>query len=47
MQGYIIKVLNIKLIKILAMIKEAAGTRIFKNRQDKAFKTIVKKEIKV
>ncbi|KAI9798206.1 MAG: Structural maintenance of chromosomes protein 2 [Piccolia ochrophora] len=47
MQGRITKVLNMKAIEILAMIEEAAGTRMFEDRRDKAFKTMAKKEMKV
>jgi structural maintenance of chromosome 2 len=47
MQGRITKVLNMKPVEILAMIEEAAGTRIFEDRRDKAFKTMSKKEMKV
>ena len=47
MQGRITKVLNMKAVEILAMIEEAAGTRMFEDRRDKAFKTMSKKEMKV
>ena len=47
MQGRITKVLNMKPVEILAMIEEAAGTRMFEDRRDKAFKTMAKKELKV
>ncbi|KAL9104392.1 MAG: hypothetical protein Q9163_000650 [Psora crenata] len=47
MQGRITKVLNMKPVEILAMIEEAAGTRMFEDRRDKAFKTMGKKELKV
>ncbi|KAF2188611.1 RecF/RecN/SMC protein [Zopfia rhizophila CBS 207.26] len=47
MQGRITKVLNMKPEEILAMIEEAAGTRMFEDRRDKAFKTMAKKEMKV
>ncbi|KAF1987525.1 putative nuclear condensin complex subunit Smc2 [Aulographum hederae CBS 113979] len=47
MQGRITKVLNMKAVEILAMIEEAAGTRMFEDRRDKAFKTMTKKELKV
>ena len=36
-----------KAVEILAMIEEAAGTRMFEDRRDKAFKTMAKKELKV
>jgi len=41
------KVLNMKSTEILAMIEEAAGTRMFEDRRDKAFKTMAKKDKKV
>jgi structural maintenance of chromosome 2 len=47
MQGRTTKVLNMKPVEILAMIEEAAGTRMFEDRRDKAFKTMAKKEMKV
>lgn len=47
MQGRITKVLNMKPVEILAMIEEAAGTRMFEDRRDKALKTMGKKEMKV
>lgn len=47
MQGRITKVLNMKPVETLAMIEEAAGTRMFEDRRDKAFKTMAKKEMKV
>lgn len=47
MQGKITKVLNMKSVEILAMIEEAAGTRMFEDRRDKAFKTMGKKEMKL
>lgn len=47
MQGRITKVLNMKPAEILAMIEEAAGTRMFEDRRDKALKTMDKKETKV
>ena len=47
MQGRITKVLNMKPVEILSMIEEAAGTRMFEDRRDKAFKTMNKKEMKV
>ena len=36
-----------KPVEILAMIEEAAGTRMFEDRKDKAYKTMTKKEMKV
>ncbi|KAL8710578.1 MAG: hypothetical protein Q9220_004802 [cf. Caloplaca sp. 1 TL-2023] len=47
MQGRITKVLNMKPVEILAMIEEAAGTRMFEDRKEKAHKTMTKKETKV
>lgn len=47
MQGRITKVLNMKPAEILAMIEEAAGTRMFEDRKEKANKTMAKKEMKV
>src|SRR5215216_2743620 len=47
MQGRITKVLNMKPVEILALIEEAAGTRMFEDRRDKAFKTMAKKDKKV
>ena len=47
MQGKITKVLNMKPQEILAMIEEAAGTRMFEDHKDKAIKTMEKKEAKL
>ncbi|KAH7101636.1 condensin complex subunit SMC2 [Auriculariales sp. MPI-PUGE-AT-0066] len=47
MQGRITKVLNMKPQEILGMVEEAAGTRMFEERKDKAKKTMSKKEKKV
>ncbi|KAI0075030.1 hypothetical protein K474DRAFT_1461296 [Panus rudis PR-1116 ss-1] len=47
MQGRITKVLNMRPQEILAMIEEAAGTRMFEERKDKAKKTMGKKEKRV
>ncbi|KAI9291667.1 RecF/RecN/SMC protein [Neoconidiobolus thromboides FSU 785] len=47
MQGKITKVLNMKPPEILAMIQEAAGTRMFEEKKEKALKTIAKKEVKL
>jgi structural maintenance of chromosome 2 len=47
MQGRITKVLNMKAVEILAMIEEAAGTRMFEDRRDKALKTMSKKDLKL
>lgn len=46
-QGRITKVLNMKAVETLAMIEEAAGTRMFEDRRDKALKTMAKKELKL
>ncbi|KAM9915692.1 hypothetical protein OXX80_013897, partial [Metschnikowia pulcherrima] len=43
MQGKITKVLNMKPSEVLALIEEAAGTRTFEDRKDKALKTMAKK----
>eukprot|EP01098_Paradermamoeba_levis_P016998 TRINITY_DN9495_c0_g1_i1.p1 TRINITY_DN9495_c0_g1~~TRINITY_DN9495_c0_g1_i1.p1 ORF type:complete len:584 (-),score=203.12 TRINITY_DN9495_c0_g1_i1:5-1756(-) len=47
MQGRITKVLNMKPPEILAMIEEAAGTRMFEVKKMNALKTIEKKQKKV
>lgn len=47
MQGRITKVLNMKPVEILAMIEEAAGTRMFEDRKEKALKTMAKKNKKM
>ncbi|KAL2872352.1 condensin subunit SMC2 [Aspergillus lucknowensis] len=47
MQGRITKVLNMKAVEILSMIEEAAGTRMFEDRREKAVKTMNKKELKL
>lgn len=47
MQGRITKVLNMKPVEILSMIEEAAGTRMFEDRKEKAGKTMAKKELKL
>lgn len=47
MQGRITKVLNMKPSEILSLIEEAAGTRMFEDRREKAIKTMAKKEKKV
>lgn len=39
--------LNMKPTEILSMIEEAAGTRMFEDRRDKALKTMAKKDKKV
>ncbi len=47
MQGRITKVLNMKPPEILAMIEEAAGTRMFETKKQASIKTIEKKQSKV
>nr|XP_030113530.3 structural maintenance of chromosomes protein 2 [Taeniopygia guttata] len=47
MQGKITKVLNMKPPEILAMIEEAAGTRMYESKKISAQKTIEKKELKL
>lgn len=47
MQGRITKVLNMKPPEILAMIEEAAGTRMFEERKEKALSQIAKKDKKL
>ncbi|KAF7722002.1 Structural maintenance of chromosomes protein 2 [Apophysomyces ossiformis] len=47
MQGRITKVLNMKPMEILSMVEEAAGTKMFEDRKNKAFITMAKKERKV
>ncbi|KAF8581956.1 condensin complex subunit SMC2 [Ramaria rubella] len=47
MQGRITKVLNMRPQEILGMVEEAAGTRMFEERKDKAKKTMDKKEKRV
>ncbi|KAI5806929.1 hypothetical protein EDC01DRAFT_6535 [Geopyxis carbonaria] len=47
MQGRITKVLNMKPKEILALLEEAAGTRMFDERREKAVRTIEKKDKKV
>ncbi|KAH9917715.1 condensin complex subunit SMC2 [Fomitopsis serialis] len=47
MQGRITKVLNMRPQEILGMVEEAAGTRMFEERKDKAKKTMGKKEKRV
>jgi len=47
MQGRITKVLNMRPQEILGMVEEAAGTRMFEEKKDKALKTMAKKEKKV
>ncbi|CCE62594.1 hypothetical protein TPHA_0C04440 [Tetrapisispora phaffii CBS 4417] len=47
MQGKITKVLNMKPTEILALIEEAAGTKMFEDRREKAIRTMAKKETKL
>ncbi|AQZ14729.1 SMC2 (YFR031C) [Zygosaccharomyces parabailii] len=47
MQGKITKVLNMKPNEILSLIEEAAGTKMFEDRKEKAQRTMVKKELKL
>ncbi|KAI0367877.1 condensin complex subunit SMC2 [Pilatotrama ljubarskyi] len=47
MQGRITKVLNMRPQEILGMVEEAAGTRMFEERKEKAIRTIAKKEKRV
>ncbi|KAF5292378.1 hypothetical protein FQA39_LY03412 [Lamprigera yunnana] len=47
MQGRITKVLNMKPFEILAMIEEAAGTRMYETKRQQAQKTIEKKDSKL
>ncbi|KAJ6583189.1 condensin complex subunit SMC2 [Mycena sp. CBHHK59/15] len=47
MQGKITKVLNMRPQEILGMVEEAAGTRMFEDRKEKAIKTMSKKDKKV
>ncbi|KAI9278187.1 SMC2 protein [Phascolomyces articulosus] len=47
MQGKITKVLNMKPAEILSMVEEAAGTKMFEDRKNKAIVTMGKKERKV
>lgn len=47
MQGKITKVLNSRPAEILALIEEAAGTRTFEDRKEKAERTMQKKDAKL
>ncbi|NXR60164.1 SMC2 protein, partial [Rhadina sibilatrix] len=47
LQGQITKVLNMKPVEILAMIEEAAGTRMYESKKITVQKTIEKKESKL
>lgn len=47
MQGKITKVLNMPPAQILALVAEAAGTKLFEDRREKAVKTMAKKDTKL
>ncbi|CAD1781801.1 similar to Saccharomyces cerevisiae YFR031C SMC2 Subunit of the condensin complex [Maudiozyma barnettii] len=47
MQGKITKVLNMKPTEILSLIEEAAGTKMYEDRREKAERTMAKKEEKL
>ncbi|KAF8059920.1 condensin complex subunit SMC2 [Lyophyllum atratum] len=47
MQGRITKVLNMRPQEILGMVEEAAGTRMFEERKERAIKTMAKKDKRV
>lgn len=47
MQGRITKILSMKPQEISSMLEETAGTRMYKDRKDKALATINKKQLKV
>eukprot|EP00178_Gracilaria_changii_P013264 TRINITY_DN374_c0_g1_i1.p1 TRINITY_DN374_c0_g1~~TRINITY_DN374_c0_g1_i1.p1 ORF type:complete len:1218 (-),score=243.56 TRINITY_DN374_c0_g1_i1:9559-13212(-) len=47
MQGRITKVINMKPVEVLAMIEEAAGTKMYENKKEAALRTIERKERKV
>jgi structural maintenance of chromosome 2 len=47
MQGKITQVLNMKPTQILGMIQEAAGTRLYEDRKEKALKAMEKKDLKL
>ncbi|KAK5782324.1 condensin subunit SMC2 PWA37_005328 [Arxiozyma heterogenica] len=47
MQGKITKVLNMKPKEILSLIEEAAGTKMFEDRKEKAERTMARKEVKL
>lgn len=44
MQGKITKVVNMKPPEVLSMIEEAAGTRLFEDKKEKALKQITKRD---
>eukprot|EP00803_Ostreobium_quekettii_P008115 evm.model.scf_1196.2 EVM.evm.TU.scf_1196.2 scf_1196:22993-35278(-) len=47
MQGRITKVLNMKPPEILAMLEEAAGTKLYEEKKDRAVKTMDKRDAKL
>lgn len=47
MQGKITKVLNMRPDEILSLIEEAAGTKMYEDRREKAQKTMAKKDVKL
>jgi structural maintenance of chromosome 2 len=47
MQGKITHVLNMKPQQILGMVEEAAGTRLYEDRKEKAIKIMEKKDLKL
>jgi structural maintenance of chromosome 2 len=47
MQGKITHVLNMKSNQILGMVEEAAGTRLYEDRKEKAIKVMEKKDLKL
>ncbi|KAJ3345702.1 Structural maintenance of chromosomes protein 2, partial [Kappamyces sp. JEL0680] len=47
MQGKITHVLNMKANQILGMVEEAAGTRLYEDRKEKAIKMMEKKDLKL
>lgn len=47
MQGKITKVLNMRPKEILSLIEEAAGTKMFEDRREKAERTMARKEVKL
>lgn len=47
MQGKITKVLNMRPAEVLSLIEEAAGTRMFEERKDRAIRTMARKDAKL
>jgi structural maintenance of chromosome 2 len=47
MQGHITKVLSMRPPEVLALVEEAAGTRMFEDKKESALATIEKKEKKL